>query len=230
MLTKRLRLSTSLLSLLFCVSLFAQNKNLEKDVTMVSYEQGWLDSYGTLALKNNTKDEIRNLQFQITYLDMSGNPLDYEDYVRDVTIAPGMTKKIDIPAYEHSRYYHYYKSDNKPGGSPSFKIKFQLKDYNLKKEELRNLSENNYLDRFDYRRLDENEDNDGFYVVLCLVGVLMFVGISVGLYVLVAIMAKKRNRNVAVWILLSLLATPILMIIILLFIGNDGNNDMAQYN
>lgn len=40
-----------------------------------------------------------------------------------------MTRKLDIPAYEHSRNYHYYKSENMPGGSPSFKIKFKLKDW-----------------------------------------------------------------------------------------------------
>ena len=62
---------------------------------------------------------------------MSGNELDYEEFIRRVSIAPGMTKKLDIPAYEHGRNYHYYKSENMPGGSPSFKIKFQLKDYNV---------------------------------------------------------------------------------------------------
>lgn len=79
----------------------AANKDLDKDITMVSYEQGWLDSSGTLALKNNSSEEIKNVVFLITYLDMSGNELDYEEFTRRVSIAPGMTKKLDIPAYEH---------------------------------------------------------------------------------------------------------------------------------
>ena len=74
---KQIFLAT-LLSTLVTISAFAVNSN---DITMVSYEQGWLDSRGTLALKNNTNEEIHNVSFQITYLDMSGNPLDYEEFI-----------------------------------------------------------------------------------------------------------------------------------------------------
>lgn len=41
------------------VASFAANKDLEKDITMVSYEQGWLDSEGTLALKNNSSEKVK---------------------------------------------------------------------------------------------------------------------------------------------------------------------------
>ena len=34
-------------------------------------------------------------------------------------------------------------------------------------------------------------------------------------------MANKRNRNVALWVLISIIATPLLAIIILLCIGKD---------
>ena len=34
-------------------------------------------------------------------------------------------------------------------------------------------------------------------------------------------MTKKRNRSVVAWVLLSLIATPLLMIIILLCIGDS---------
>ena len=83
------------MTLSVAISVFAVDSS---DISFVSYEQGWLDSKGTLALKNNTTEEIRNVKFLITYLDMSGNELDYEEYERRVTIAPGMTKKLDIPA------------------------------------------------------------------------------------------------------------------------------------
>ena len=108
------RLTIALLSILLSVVALAANKDFEKDITMVSYEQGWLDSEGTLALKNNSSEELKNVVFLITYLDMSGNEQDYEEFTRRVIIAPGMTKKLDIPAYEHDRWYHYYKSE---GGS-----------------------------------------------------------------------------------------------------------------
>ena len=213
------RLTIALLSILLSVAAFAADKDLEKDITMVSYEQGWLDSSGTLALKNNSSEEIKNVVFLITYLDMSGNELDYEEFTRRMSIAPGMTKKLDIPAYEHDRSYHYYKSENRPSGSPAFKVKFQLKDYNVEEEATESIDDVPF-GRYDYERPTGNE---GMYLIIAIVGLLFFIGITVGLYVLVAVMAQKRNRSVVVWVLLSLLATPLLMIIILLAIGKNEN-------
>ena len=42
----RRRLTTALLSLLLSTVAFAAKKNLEKDITMVTYEQGWMDTMG----------------------------------------------------------------------------------------------------------------------------------------------------------------------------------------
>lgn len=217
--TKR-RIVFALLSVFLVVAAFAANKDLEKDITMVSYEQGWLDSSGTLALKNNSSEEVKNVVFLITYLDMSGKELDYEEFSRRVNIAPGMTKKLDIPAYEHDRSYHYYKSENSPTGSPAFKVKFQLKDYN--NEEIAESIDDNPFGRYDYDR-STGSDNEGLYFIFFLVGLLVFLGIYVGLYVLVAVMAQNRNRSVVVWVLLSILTTPLLVIIILLAIGKNKN-------
>lgn len=228
----KLKYFFALLIGLFTLSpVYAISKDSLNAVTMVSYEQSWLDSNGTLALKNNTQSEIRNVTFQITYLDMSGNPLDYEEFVRNVTIAPGMTKKVDIPAYEHDRHYHYYKSENMPSGSPAFKVKFDLKDYNSGLSEVR--SEDNdlmsgldsYIDDYEV-----DKENTGIALGAAAIGLficLIIVGIMVGLYVLVAVMAKKRNRNVALWVLLSILASPLIIIIILLVVGED-NGDINE--
>ena len=41
-------------------------------------------------------------------------------------------------------------------------------------------------------------------------------------YGIVAMMARKRNRSIALWILFSLLGTPWLMILILFCIGKDN--------
>ena len=222
------RISTALLSIFISVVAFAADKNLEKDITMVSYEQGWLDSSGTLALKNNSSEEVKNVVFLITYLDMSGKELDYEEFSKYDSIAPGMTRKIDIPAYEHSRNYHYYKSENMPSGSPAFKIKFQLKDYNVEEEVTESTDESSF-DRLNYSR-STGCANGSLYIMIGIVGLLFFIGINVGLYVLVAFMAQKRNRSVVAWILLSLIATPLLMIIILLAIGKNENYFENHYN
>ena len=200
------RISIAVLSIFVSVVAFAANKDLENDITMVSYEQSWLDSKATLALKNNSSEEVKNVLFLIIYLDMSDNELDYEEFTKRVSIAPGMTKKLDIPAYEHDRWYHYYKSEGaRDKANTSFKIKFQLKDYNVKEE------------------IVENGNQEGRYGSTNIIA-LLFISITIGLYVLVAVMAQKRNRNVVVWVLLSLFATPLLMIITLLVIGDNKNN------
>lgn len=213
------RISIALLSIFISVVAFAANKDLENDITMVSYEQSWLDSKATLALRNNSSEEVKNVLFLIIYLDMSGNELDYEEFTRRVSIAPGMTRKLDIPAYEHDRNYHYYKSENMPGGSPSFKIKFKLKDYNVEDEVVEESIDDNPFSTYDY---DSSSGNEGGYV--SIIASLLFISITIGLYVLVAVMAQKRNRNVVVWVLLSLFVTPLLTIFTLLVIGDNKNN------
>lgn len=213
------------ITLLLCaviISFAAFAKDLTKDITMVSYEQSWLDSEGTLALKNNTNEEIRNIVFLIKYLDMSGNELDYEEFSDIISIAPGMTKKLNIPAYEHGRNYHYYKTKDE-FGHPAFKIEFTLKDYNVPEEEI-SQSEDSFNPYSGYSSSYNHKDsNDSFggYLIIGFFIVIFVIGISVGLYVVVALMAQKRHRNVVLWVLLSILATPLLMIIILLFIGDD---------
>lgn len=59
-------------------------------------------------------------------------------------------------------------------------------------------------------------------IILALIIAIFVLGIYVGMYVLVAVMANKRHRNAALWVLVSLFATPLLTIIILLCIGEDN--------
>ena len=205
---------TALICLFMSISLFAASKSAETDISMVSYEQSWLDSEGTLALKNNTNENIHNIKFLIVYQDISGKQLHYEEFSKKVSIAPGMTRKINIKAYEHERNYHYYKSENLPGGSPAFKIEFKLLDYNTASPQKR---------EYPLDSDTEAETDEIFYSLLpflYIIFVLLTIGICIGSYVLVAVMAKKRKREAAVWILLSFFATPILIIIILLCIGD----------
>lgn len=219
--TKR-RLLTAIIGLVLVVSAFAVDKNLEKDITMVSYEQRWLDSEGTLALKNNTNEDIKNVVFVITYLDMSGQELDYQEFAEDIDIAPGMTRKLDIPAYEHDRSYHYYKSA-KLYDNTSFKIKFQLKDYNTLVESV-DESDIDVIPELELPpHMEQGDDyhNDGLFLLLVGIVFLFVIGVSIALYIIVALMAKNRNRNVVLWVLLSIIASPLLIILILLAIGND---------
>lgn len=236
------RIAVALLSIIMAVMSFAANKDLDNDITMVSFDQSWIDSNATIALRNNSSKNVKSVVFVITYLDMSGNELDYEEFYKRVTIAPGKTKKIDIPAYERNRNYHYYKSrgmyDNEM--SPAFKVKFQLKNYNVEENtpkstnkvsnDISNEAPNdvsndvsstdgynneNYKDNYNY------DDNYNFWGLFYLIFLLGFLLIYVGLYVMVAVMAKKRQRSVIGWVFISFWVTPLLVMVILLVIGKD---------
>lgn len=220
---KALKIIMCFFGCLFSLVILAADKN-SQDVSMVSYEQGWSDSEGTIALKNNTTTDIHNVKFIITYLNMSGEQLDYDEYFVNVDIAPGKTKKVDIPAYEHDRYYSYYKSEAISGNSHKFKIRYELKEYNVQNPNEPVIT-TNVLGEYD-EDLDVvkyQQDNEWMYILFAIIIGLIALGISVGLYVLVAVMAKKRNRNVVLWVLLSLIGTPLLMIIILACIGSADN-------
>ncbi len=190
-------------------------KDVENAVIMVSYEQTWLDSKGTLALRNNTNEEITNLHFIITYLDMSDNEMDYQEFAEEIKIAPGMTKKLDIPAYERDRNYEYYKT-NKSSRNPTFKIIFKLVDYNYETAPI----ETNKNTLSDILLEDDGDLNAETILVWVIIGYIVVAGIYIGFCVLAGYMAKKRHRNVILWVLLTFFTIPILMIIILLIIGD----------
>lgn len=183
----------------------AENKDLENDITMVSYEQSSFDYEGVIALKNNTNEEIRSVEFRLIYLDMSGNELDYQDFSEFVSIAPGMTKKVNVIAYEKNRDYYYYKTEDAdliPKSYTPFDVKFQLMGYN-------------------------NGATSNFPPVLLFFG-LGILGIIVGiaLFVLVGIIAKRYNRDVLLWVVLSFIITPLVSLVSLLIMGKK---DKIQY-
>lgn len=200
----------------FQFSIFA--KDLKRDIEMVSYEQRWLDRNGTIALKNNTNENINNVAYKIIYLDMSNKPIDYEEFQSSINIAPGMTRKIDIPAYERDRHYQYYKTKDIHVDYPTFKIEFELVNYNLETD--KTLDGQTIITENNTEKSNKNIFSN-ILMIVCLSGVFIF--FACGLYVLVAVMAKNRNRNPALWIFLSLFITPLLIILILLCIGKNEN-------
>lgn len=185
------------LMLLVALSVHATSKDTVNALRMVSYEQTWLDNQGTLALKNNTKHTIYNVRYRLTYFDMKGNPMDYKNFYTEIEIAPGMTKKVNVEGYECDRNYSYYLSEAYPDHPKKFKVCYETLAYNHT-EPLHFAYHSN---------------------VLMIIIMLFVLAGYVGFYVLVATMAQRRNRSVALWLLLSFIATPILVILILLVIG-----------
>lgn len=198
-----------LLLTLVCLPLVASALVNEDDITMVSYEQSYLDAQGKLVLKNNSEQDVHKVSFKMTYLDMSDKTLDNKVFDLAVDIAPGMTQELEIPAYGHDRYYHYYETKDK-FGNPAFKIKFELKGYNH--EVVAAADE-------EADALEASEDGEGNEKdsdSLLLYGLVML-----GFFVLAGYMAKKRNRSVALWLLLSLFVSPFIVCAILLVLGDD---------
>lgn len=217
------RFSILLLGLIMSIICTATTNKVPEAVSMVSYEQSWLDHKGTIALKNNTNKDINKVSFRITYLDMSGVPLDYEDFSYDIDIAPGTTRQLDLPAYQRERMYSYYKSEHEHHDNKIFKIKYELTGYNESASD--NGIGETTTDFFD--DVTHQDNNDGsISFIISIITLLFVIGSCIGLYILVAVMAKSRGRNVAVWILLSIIGSPILMAIILLIIGNADEKEV----
>lgn len=183
----------------------------EGAVTMTSYEQGPIDYNGALALTNNAGEVVENVYFQLVYKDMNGNPMDYQKFYREVRIEPGMTRKIEIPAYEYERDYVYYKTDEYTSGT-RFQVDFELLGYNV-----------------DSGSVDEDTDCGSFMEISdpsstagwILLVVVLFVSGVIGLYALVGALASSRHRSVVGWILLSMFLTPLLVVAILLCLGDS---------
>lgn len=205
------------LALLFIVSsmsVFALSKDSANAVTMASYEQRWLDDEGTIYLKNNTSDTISNVAFTLTYYDMKGNELDYKDFRYKITIVPGKTKSLDIPAFNHERNYHYYKTQESLG-SPLFKISYELKGFNFpEKSKSKEVSS-----KVEVPKSNNVGEGSSFWIMM-IIFIIFIMGCAIGLYILVAVMAKRRNRNIALWVLLSFVASPLIVALILLCIGS----------
>ena len=204
----------------------------EAAVSMQSFEQGWSDPLSTIALKNNTQEQIHSVQFIVEYLDMNGNQMDYQEYNEEVEIAPGMTRKVSIPAYEHMRNYSYYKSEKSFSDPHLFKVKYDFESYNNPGTVAKTQTEEDWEAELDksLSSIDSAANDDTvkdalnltkdmliWYIVIVLI-VLLF---SVGLYVLVAVVAHRNHRNVILWVLLSCFVSPIIVLIILLCIGEN---------
>lgn len=208
------KLVMSFVGLLVFACTFAQTTD-KNAVTMVAYEQSWSDSEATIALKNNTSEDIENIAFRIYYFDASGTQVDYKEFTRDVSIAPGLTKRISIRAFDDSHYSHYIKSKgSSPSDSKAFDVKFELLSYNQPLA-------------FSLSASDFDEPNViGMGVILFILFIFLVIGVL--LLVLVGKMARKRNRNVLLWLLLSVLISPLPIIIILLIIGDDLTEQYRQ--
>lgn len=107
---------------LMSLSLMAQQKEA---VTMVKFEQSWLDSEASISLRNNTQAVIETIRFQLVFYDMDGQQIDYKKYTLNKSIDPGMARIFKIPAFQHDRQYHYYRTKD-PLGSPLFKVEYKL--------------------------------------------------------------------------------------------------------
>lgn len=220
------RIVFTVVSLIFTLSSFALGKDSLHAVTLVSYDQELSDYEASLTLKNNTNQMIHNVCYRITYLDMKGNVIDYNDFTSKVEIEPGLARIVKVKAFQEGNGYSYYTSEYSNLASHRFKIKFELRGYNEKREIL---SKDQKISADD--DTDDNLDfslSDGFSGLLVVFSILLILGIYIGLYVLVAVMAQKRNRSIVGWLLLSLFLSPFIVIIILLFIGKGRHHDFVQ--
>ena len=217
-----IRFLLAILLALLSISGEAKGNDSSEAVTLVSYEQSWIDRSGTLALRNNTNTTIKSISFRMLYLDMQGNQLDYNDFTRAVDIAPGMVRKVDIPAYEHDRWYSYYKSEASSSSPHRFKVKFQLQSYNDSNSKGQQYQGAN---DFDAQYEDLIRLRTIFIFAMPFLGII-YVALLIG----VGRMAQKRQRSTPLWIMVSLFATPLVAMLLLYCLGDSDNyRDYGDY-
>lgn len=203
------------------------------DVVMVSFEQRWVDTQSTISIKNNTGKTIRAVKFRIVYLDMSGSQLDYADFEQIDLLEPGMAKKLNMPAYEGGRDFSYYKSERSPIGGQVFKVQFKalgvVTDASLGQggKELTEASGNKAggTDAVKQEPAQRAVQESPAWGCMARSGstlwIVFVIGVIVGLYEIVAVMARNRHRSELRWILVSLVATPLFAAFLLLMAGES---------
>ena len=236
----------SLLIGTLCVVIGVSAQVRPNDVTMISYEQSWLDIKGTVALKNNTDKTIGEVSFRMTYMDMEGKALDYEDFVVSVEIDPGKTRKVDITAYEHNRSYHYYKTPERLG-HPAFKLKYELLDYKVKDIRTAHVftSTVGSVDNAETGLMEDEtavtgEESDqeektliGFKMIDSFDQMVLLwyaIAFTIGIFFLVALAAQDRSRSVSLWIIFSIAFTPIVALLLLVILGDSQSQRRSRNN
>ncbi len=208
------------------VTLMATEIADKNAVTMVSYEQSWLDIRGTLALKNNTDKTLTEVTFRLCYYDMKGEQLDYKDFRKTVDIAPGMTRKLDIEAYEHGRSYNYYQSEKRPSGGTSFKLTFELLDYKAEGGELMAVAEEqddvaNVARTAMVTAVESNQRSSTWMTLLTIYLIVL----TFFLMMMVPFMAFRYGRSGFGWFFFALLVTPLIALLVLSLFGARVDND-----
>lgn len=224
---------------LMSLSLAAQQKEA---VTMVKFEQSWMDSEATVSLRNNTDAVVETIRFQLVFYDMDGQQIDYKKYTLNKSIDPGMARIFKIPAFQHDRQYHYYRTKESLG-APLFKVKYKLlhaggasqkaaakprkpasEKASAKPSAIASDKAAEQPSGGAYAQPDTDESQQSsadelsiFFSVIMVLGALFIIIVP---FIIVKRMALARHRDPFPYILLCFLVSPFLVMFILLLIGD----------
>lgn len=99
-------------------------------LVVVKYEHDCLRPTANLYVHNSTGRTVKSFHFRITYYDMKGNMLDYQDISKEIQIEPDMVRMLEIEGFGWKDQYVYYSSKNADYGR-QYRIKAELKSYVL---------------------------------------------------------------------------------------------------
>lgn len=234
---------------LMSLSLMAQQKEA---VTMVKFEQSWLDSEASISLRNNTQAVIETIRFQLVFYDMDGQQIDYKKYTLNKSIDPGMARIFKIPAFQPDRQYHYYRTKESLG-FPLFKVKYKLlhaggasqeavaklrkpasEKASAKTSAIASGKAAGQPDADTDEYVQSDTDELGQILIDKLFAVPTFIVWTVTLFIvivpffIVRSMALARYRDPLPYILLCFLLTPFLVMLLLLLIGDSNQGGRGR--
>lgn len=201
-----------LLTLQFPQPLLANQKSPKAEVTMTRFDQGAFDSQSSINLRNQSDETLTKIKFQLIYYDMNDNQIDYQDFTIRENIEPGMSRLFKIDAFQPYENYIYYRNkDYKPDNFNQFKVDFKLIEVEKREKGQKQSKLENDL---------STTENNEFLVIL---GSMFAIGLGIFIiiapFVVVKRMAINRYRDPAVYVLMSFLLSPFLIMLVLLIIG-----------
>lgn len=219
------------IGLCLSITLFAQSKDSTDAVIMLDFEQAWNDDTGRLSVKNNSKEAITDFAFKITYIDMEGQILGSEKFTKYLYLSPGEVKTINIPAFKTNENYSYYKSEAMPGLANTFTTRFNLIEYNQYNRQVAAQNHQQSTDTTSNLSSSTKSTHHRKDLISDLGVITILLGILFASYIIVILMTMKLNRQLAPWIVLSLVLTPMFVILILLFMGKSKSpyEDINNY-
>lgn len=222
------RLFFLLLSMIFVLPIFGRDSKIDANgVQMTGFRQEWNDKHAYIVLLNNTELRLSRVKGTLSFFSESGQLLDERSFNEHVKLQPGEMAEIAISPFGRKQGYVSSNCMNRipsDAQAQEFTVRFTLTDY--KGKEVANLP----VSKREQRAIAQAEaeataaqtkeaDEKLWNIIRITAGVLILLFIAVFYFLIPIRMADRRGRSWMPWVVVGIVATPIIPILALWLIG-----------